>query len=325
MSGEGKVVCVTGASGYIASWLVKLLLQRGYTVKASVRYLNDPKKTEHLLSLDGAKERLHLFKANLLEEGSFDPVVDGCEGVFHTACPAYSTVTDPQADQLIDLAVKGTQNVFRSCTKVPSLKRVVLTSSMASVSFNGKPLAPDVVIDETWFSDPVFCEESKLWYMLAKTLAEEDACKFAKENGIDLVAINPGLAIGPMLQPTLNPSVKNILNQLNGAQTFPNKVHGLVDVRDVALAHIQAFEVASASGRCCLSGQVAHIAEVLDILRRLYPSLSIPEKCEDDKPLLPKYQVSKEKAKSLGINFTPLEVSLRDTVESFKEKGFLNF
>ncbi|KAL3347480.1 hypothetical protein AABB24_021251 [Solanum stoloniferum] len=96
MSEEGKTVCVTGASGFIASWLVKFLLHRGYTVKASVRDPNDPKKTDHLTSLDGAKERLHLFKASLLEEGSFDAVVDGCEGVFHTASPCYLEVKDPQ-------------------------------------------------------------------------------------------------------------------------------------------------------------------------------------------------------------------------------------
>ncbi|PON57527.1 Hopanoid-associated sugar epimerase, partial [Trema orientale] len=116
-------------------------------------------KTEHLLSLDGAKERLHLFKADLLEEGSFDSVVDGCEGVFHTACPILHTPADPKVE-MIDPALRGTLNVLRSCVKVPCLKRVVLTSSMASVSFNGKPLAPDVLIDETWFSDPAFCEES---------------------------------------------------------------------------------------------------------------------------------------------------------------------
>lgn len=59
---------------------------------------DDPKKTEHLLSLEGAKERLHLFKADLLEEGSFDSVVEGCEGVFHTASPFYHAVTDPQVN-----------------------------------------------------------------------------------------------------------------------------------------------------------------------------------------------------------------------------------
>ncbi|KAM6555123.1 hypothetical protein CsatB_015885 [Cannabis sativa] len=214
MSGEGKVVCVTGASGFIASWLVKLLLQRGYTVKASVRDLSDAKKTEHLISLDGAKERLQLFKANLLEEGSFDSVVDHCECVFHTASPLTFTVNDPQAE-LIEPALKGTLNVLRSCAKVSSLKRVVLTSSTSSLIFNGTPLTSDMVIDETWYSDPLYCENSKLWYMLSKTLAEEGAWKFAKENGIDLVSLNPGFVIGPFLQPTLNFTMEMILNIIN--------------------------------------------------------------------------------------------------------------
>ncbi|KAG2671146.1 hypothetical protein I3843_14G118400 [Carya illinoinensis] len=191
-SGAGKLVCVTGASGYIASWLVKFLLQRGYTVRASVRDPNDPKKTSHLLALDGAKERLHLFKANLLEEGSFDAAIQGCEGVFHTASPFYHDVKDPEAE-LLDPAVKGTLNVLNSCTKSSSVKRVVLTSSIAAVAFNGRPRTPDVVVDETWFSDPEICKEAKQWYVLSKTLAEEAAWKFAKENGLDMVAINPSM------------------------------------------------------------------------------------------------------------------------------------
>ncbi|MBA0564868.1 hypothetical protein Golob_009776 [Gossypium lobatum] len=97
-TGEGKTVCVTGASGYIASCLVKHLLLRGYTVKASVRDPSDPRKTQHLLALEGAEERLKLFKANLLEEGSFDSGVEDCDGVFHTASPFYHDVTDPQVD-----------------------------------------------------------------------------------------------------------------------------------------------------------------------------------------------------------------------------------
>ncbi|XP_060670635.1 phenylacetaldehyde reductase isoform X1 [Ziziphus jujuba] len=324
MIGEGKVVCVTGASGYIASWIVKHLLQRGYTVKVSVRYPNDPKKTEHLLSLDGAKERLHLFKADLLEEGSFDALVEGCEGVFHTASPLVVSAADPQAE-IIDPAMKGTLNVLRSCAKHPCIKRVIITSSIATVIYNGKRLAPDAVVDETWFSDPVFCEELKLWYILSKTLAEEAAWKFAKEKGIDLVTIHPGLVIGPLLQPTLNFSTEIILKLLNGAQTFRNMVYRFVDVRDVADAHIKAFEVPSARGRYCLVGHVAHVFEALKSLREIYPTLSLPDKCEDDKPFLQNHQVSKEKAKSLGVNYIPLEVSLRDTVESLKEKDYVNF
>ncbi|XP_061996351.1 phenylacetaldehyde reductase-like isoform X2 [Rosa rugosa] len=303
MSGERKVVCVTGASGFIASWLVKLLLQRGYVVKATVRDPNNPKKTEHLLSLEGAKERLHLFKADLLEEGSFDLVVDGCEGVFHTASPVlFSSISDPQAEQ-IDPAVKGTLNVLKSCVKFPTIKRVVLTSSMAAVVLNGRPLTSNVVVDETWFSDPLVCEELKEWYFLSKTLAEEAAWKFAKENGIDMVTINPSYVI-----------------DIDGI-TSAN--YTSTDVRDVASAHIQAFEVPSASGRYCLVANVTPIHEALKILKELHPTLCPTEICEQDIPSAPEYQISQEKAKSLGLDFLPFEVSLRDTIECLKEKGFL--
>nr|QBL52487.1 aromatic aldehyde reductase [Populus trichocarpa] len=323
-TGAGKIVCVTGASGYIASWIVKLLLSRGYTVKASVRDPNDPKKTQHLRALRGAQERLELVKANLLEEGSFDSIVEGCEGVFHTASPFYHDVKDPQAE-LLDPAVKGTLNVLGSCARHPSIRRVVLTSSVAAVAYNGKPRTPDVVVDETWFSDPNLCRESKLWYVLSKTLAEDAAWKFAKEKDMDLVAINPAMVIGPLLQPTLNTSAAAILSLIKGAQTFPNASFGWINVKDVANAHIQAFELSSASGRYCLVERVAHYSEVVKILRELYPDLQLPEKCADDKPYVPIYQVSKEKAKSLGIEFIPLEASIKETVESLKEKGFVSF
>lgn len=323
-TGAGKIVCVTGASGYIASWIVKLLLSRGYTVKASVRDPNDPKKTEHLRALNGAQERLQLFKANLLEEGSFDSIVEGCEGVFHTASPFYHDVKDPQVE-LLDPAVKGTLNVLGSCAKHPSIRRVVLTSSVAAVAYNGKPRTPDVVVDETWFSDPNLCRESKVWYVLSKTLAEDAAWKFAKEKDMDMVAINPAMVIGPLLQPTLNTSAAAILSLIKGAQTFPNASFGWINVKDVANAHIQAFELSSASGRYCLVERVAHYSEVVKILHQLYPDLQLPEKCADDKPYVPIYQVSKEKAKSLGVEFIPLEASVKETVESLKEKGFVSF
>ncbi|GLT84211.1 hypothetical protein SLE2022_024560 [Rubroshorea leprosula] len=321
MSGEGKVVCVTGASGFIASWLVKLLLDHGYTVKASVRDPSDPKKTEHLLALNGAKERLQLLKAELLDEGSFDRVVDGCDGVFHTASPVFFDRPDYQAE-LIDAAVKGTLNVLKSCAKVASIKRVVLTSSMAAVVHNGKPLTPDVVIDETWFSDPDFCEKSKLWYVLSKTLAEEAAWKFAKENRLNLITINPGFVIGPILQPTLNLTVEVILNIVTGRELPQYGV--FMDVRDVAHAHIQASEIPSATGRYCMVESSVDVTELWKILNRLFPIFHLNEKFED-KPIQKVFQISKEKIKSLGFNFIPLEVSLKDTVECLKEKGFITF
>ncbi|KAL0927837.1 hypothetical protein M5K25_002052 [Dendrobium thyrsiflorum] len=275
MSGGGKLVCVTGASGFIASWLVKLLLHRGYTVKASVRDPADPRKTEHLRSLEGASERLHLFKANLLDEGSFDAEIAGCDGVFHTASPFYHSVTDPQAE-LIDPALKGTLNVLNSCAKSSTVKRVVITSSMAAVAFNERPRNPDVIVDETWFSNPDFCKENKAWYVLSKTLAEEAAWKFAKEHAIDIVTINPAMVIGPLLQPTLNTSNEAILKLINGSSTFPNITFGWVDVKDVSEAHILAYENPSASGRYCLVARVLHYSQLAKLIKDLYPSIQLP-------------------------------------------------
>ncbi|KAJ0682887.1 putative cinnamyl-alcohol dehydrogenase [Helianthus annuus] len=326
MSGEGKVVCVTGASGYIASSLVKLLLDCGYTVHATVRSLDDPNKTQHLLALDGAKERLSLFEANLSVEGSFDSAVDGCLCVFHTASPVLLSVDDPQI-QLIDPAVKGTFNVLKSAAKVQSLKRVVLTSSMSAVMFGSRLLEHGVIMDATWFSDPLICEQKKLWYPLSKILAEDAAVKFANENGLELVFINPGYVIGPFFQPTLNITSEGIMSLIkNEKEVMSNGIYRLVDVRDVARAHILAFENPEANGRYCMVGNVVRSIEIMKIVEKLYPSLGDSKRYKDEKcdePL--PYNVSRAKVESLGVNFTPVEVSIKDTIESLKEKNLLSF
>ncbi|MCI06945.1 cinnamoyl-CoA reductase 1-like, partial [Trifolium medium] len=71
--------------------------------------------------------------------------------------------------ELIDPALKGTLNVLKSCTKSPSVKRVILTSSVSAVAFNTRPKNPEVVVDETWFSDPDFCRESKVSTVFLKS------------------------------------------------------------------------------------------------------------------------------------------------------------
>ncbi|WVZ00584.1 hypothetical protein V8G54_026653, partial [Vigna mungo] len=257
-----------------------------------------------------------------LEEGSFDSTVQGCHAVFHTASPFFDDAKDPQTE-LLDPALKGTLNVLKSCVKSKTLKRVVVTSSIAAVSFNDRPKNPDVVVDETWYSDPEYCYILLIWYNLSKTLAEDAAWKFVKENNIDMVTMNPALVVGPLLQPVLNTSSAAVLKLINGSPTFNNVTLGFVDVRDVALAHVLAYESASANRRYLLVDRVAHYSDIVKILRDLYPSLQLPEKCVDDKPYDPIFQVSKEKA-NLGVEFTPLEVSLKDTVESLKEKKFTN-
>ncbi|KAI9126531.1 hypothetical protein K1719_002127 [Acacia pycnantha] len=118
----------------------------------------------------------------------------------------------------------------------------------------------------------------KLWYVVSKTLAKEVAWEFTKENNIDMVTINPAMVIGPLLQPTLNTTAVAILNIINAAQTFPNMSFGWINVKDVANAHIQAFEVPSANRRYCLVERVAQCLDAVKILREPYPQLQLPEK-----------------------------------------------
>lgn len=319
-----KRVCVTGASGYVASWIVKLLLERGYIVHATVRNINDETKTKHLVELEGAKTRLELFEANLLEEGSFDKAIHGCCGVFHTASPVLFDTPNPQVD-IIDPALKGTLNVLASCTKTPTVKRVIFTSSTAAVRNGGRPLTPQTIVDETWFSTPEFCQGIPGgWYLLSKTLAEAAAWKYAEEMGLDLVSINPAVVIGPMLQPNFNWSSDTVFNLVNGkSETYGNAAYGWVHVKDVAEAHINAFEIPSANGRYVLAETVAHYSQLVDILRQLYPTLKLPTKCENDEPFMSTYEISKEKARSLGVEYVPLKEALKQTVDYFIEKGLI--
>ncbi|KMT14523.1 hypothetical protein BVRB_4g072940 isoform A [Beta vulgaris subsp. vulgaris] len=124
-----------------------------------------------------------------------------------------------------------------------------------------------------------------------------------------------------MLQPTMNITTFSIVfNLINGSETYRNASLGLVHVKDVAEAHIRALEIPSANGRYVLSESVMHNAVIVEILRELYPNLKLPNKCEDNLPLTPSYKISKEKAKTLGIDYIPSKVALKETVECLKEK-----
>ena len=101
------LVCVTGASGFIATQLVKALLEGGYRVRGTVR---DPKKADVLRGLDGAKDRLELVAADLLDADSMQKAIAGTHVVMHTASPYVITVKDPQRD-LVDPALKGTVKI----------------------------------------------------------------------------------------------------------------------------------------------------------------------------------------------------------------------
>ena len=101
-----KLTCVTGASGFIGSHLVKTLLEQGNTVRATVRHADSEPKTAHLKALSGS-DRLTLHSADLMVEGAFDDIIAGCQSVFHVASAVYLTADDPQRE-IVEPAVQGT-------------------------------------------------------------------------------------------------------------------------------------------------------------------------------------------------------------------------
>ncbi|KAL7116831.1 hypothetical protein ACP275_03G030400 [Erythranthe tilingii] len=172
----------------------------------------------------------------------------------------------------------------------------------------------------------IYCVYFQKWYLLSKTLAEEAACNFAKENCMDLLVINPGFVIGPLLQPTLNLTSQFFLNFITEGNSsgMPGGILMHVDVRDVASAHVLTFENPSANGRYCVVANVLYCS--LNFFRDLYPTLNLPKSSEENEATgTPPFQVSNQKAKSLGINFISLEQSVKDTIQSFKERNLVTF
>ncbi|KAI5062083.1 hypothetical protein GOP47_0022622 [Adiantum capillus-veneris] len=317
-----QTVCVTGGSGFIGSWIVFFLLQRGYRVRATVQSKDDEQETGHLLKFEGAHERLELFQADLLDYQAIASAIGKSVGVFHVASPCFlHQPKDPQKE-LLEPAKEGTLNVLKASHKA-GVKRVVLTSSVSAMYPNPR-LPAGVIVDENSWTDIKFCEENEAWYPISKTLAEEVAWKFSRDTGLNVVAINPGCVLGKMLQPRLNASVAVLLNLLQGAsdpQTF--SWIGIVNVKDVAIAHILLFEKPNANGRHLCTIAITHFSDFADKVAQLYPRYNVCRFKEDTHPDLIRLVHPSKKLLGLGFAFTPEEEAIKDAVLSLQEKGHL--
>jgi len=261
----GETVCVTGASGFIGAHLVRALLEAGHTVVGTVRDADNDAKTAHLRSLPGADERLRLVSADLLAPpGAFDKAVAGCTYVLHSASPYAFSVKDPQAD-LVDPAVKGTHSVLHSCAVAgpPTLKRLVLTSSVAAITDEGD--GGRVFTGADWNEKSSL---KRLPYYFSKVQAERAAHAFvAADSGTwDLVVINPSAVIGPALSAKpINTSVDSfVVAPCNGnLPLIPDLTLGYVDVRDVADAHVAAMTTGTPSSRYICSAAAVPLADIV--------------------------------------------------------------
>nr|GMD62060.1 vestitone reductase [Ipomoea batatas] len=251
-NGKGTV-CVTGGTGFLASWLIMKLLEDGYSVNTTVRSLAID--LSYLTRLPGASDRLRVFEADLGRPESFQAAVEKCVGVFHVAHPMDfgEGSTEEIEEAKIESAVNGTLGVLRAAVGSKTVKRVVVTSSRLAVVFNGG--GGSAVVDERSWTDVGFVKESKLFgasYVISKTLAEKAALEFGEKYEVDVVTVITSWIHGPFLSPqfpeTLRPAMSMLLggDQAN-VMKYPS-LTPFVHVDDAASAHIFLMEHPNAKG-----------------------------------------------------------------------------
>lgn len=347
---KSKTVLVTGATGYVASWLVKQLLEDGITVHAAVRNPDSKNKVAHLDEI-AAKTNgtIKYFKSDLLQPGSYAEAMKGCELVYHTASPFTMDIKDPQKD-LIDPAAKGTQNVLETANATASVKRVVVTSSCAAIytdAIDSKSAPGGVLTEEQWNTTASLDYQP---YSYSKTLAEQKAWEINKgQSQWDLVTINPSFVMGPMLNAGGTTSESfNILKQIGDGTMkagVPKMGIGLVDVRDVSDAHYKAGFVSSAKGRYITSGHNTNFLEIAENLLPKYgdkfpiPSKALPKWLLVlvgplvDKRFSRKYirnnaniewKADNSKIKNeLGVTFRPMKNTMEDAFQVLVDEKIL--
>ena len=279
---KNEPVMVTGATGFVASWLVKKLMDNGITVHAAVRNPEDTVKLAHLKNLENSSSgKIIFFKSDLLEDGSYLKAMEGCAVVFHTASPFNFKVTDNQRG-FVDPAFKGTRNVLDSVNKTETVKRVVLTSSCVAIigdTVEMSTYADKMITEDMWNTTSTVNHNP---YNYSKTVAEKIAWEMnERQKRWKLVVINPSFVMGPTLSKTSTSGTHDMIGQMadgtmkSGAPPFEI---GMVDIKDVTDAHFNAAYLEGASGRHILSNKTLSIVDVANIIRNKF----------GDKWLLPK-------------------------------------
>lgn len=347
---DAATVLVTGATGYVAGWIVKELLEQGRTVHASVR---DPDNSGKLQALNAlARElpgQIRYFKADLLDQGSFAEAMEGCGVIFHTASPFVIRVDDPQRD-LVDPAVLGTRNVLQEADRTETVTRVVVTSSCAAIYGDNADVAEapgGVLTEAVWNTSSSLHHQP---YSYSKTLAEKEAWEIAEgQERWRLVTVNPSLVLGPAIDPDASGESISLMRQLGDGTMkigVPDYGLGVVDVRDVAKAHLAAAFLPEASGRYITSGHNSSFPEVARILRDNFgnrfpfPRSTLPKGLVwlvgplADKSLTRKvisrnvgwpFKADNTKSRDeLGISYRPLECSVVDMFQQMLDAGRLS-
>lgn len=341
-------VLVTGATGYVAGRIIERLLQEGVTVHGTVR---DPSKTERLAYLTELAAKhpgtLVFFRGDLNEPGSFADGMAGCSHVFHVASPFASSVADPQRD-LVDPAVNGTRTVLEQANATPTVKRVVVTSSCAAIygdSIDLKDTPNGVFTEEVWNTSSSLQHNA---YSYSKTLAEKEAWKLHDaQDRWTLVTVNPSLVMGPGVKIHSTSESFELIKQM-GDGTFgtgaPDLHLGVVDVRDLANAHLAAAFLPDANGRNIISGHNTSIPKMAQSIDGRFAAYPLPRR------VLPKFLLwlvgpfvnatltrtfvsrnvghdwqadNSKSVRELGMTYRPLAETLGDFMQQLIDAGEL--
>ncbi|KAL3990573.1 NAD dependent epimerase/dehydratase family protein [Acanthocheilonema viteae] len=342
---EKIVVLVTGASGYIALHCVQQLLENGYTVRGTVRNLQNSSKITPLRDLKYSSERLELVEADLECPDHWPRAVEGCTYIMHIASP-WPIVAD---ETIIRIAKDGTLNVLNAAAQCSTVRKIVLTSSTAAIN-DGHTNDARIFDENCWGNLNSKRVEN---YSRSKIIAEKAAWDFWKslpeESRFQLTVLNPSFVIGPVLSDQRHGSAK-IIRRMMDYRTFPAapKVSlGMVDVRDVARAHIRAMECANCNGERILItatpsvwfSQLAHwlyeefknqgfsITRITtpDWLAKLYAKVTCDPHFEAVKYRFgPKLRFDNTKSEQLlQMEYMPIKKSIIDMVYSMLDYGIV--
>jgi nucleoside-diphosphate-sugar epimerase len=336
---QGGTVAVTGSAGFIGGWVVRQLLDEGYRVRACVRNTNDEDKAGFLKAMPGyASGRLTLHSANLDEAGCFDDIFRGCHGVAHLS--HVSTYDD------LDYVKKVCDHVINSVNQSETVNRVIVTSSIAAVISEQdiQELVRRPVLYEDRYPDeqnPKRLPERGQGYSMGKVLAERAFADAAEASGRwDAITCCPGDNVGPIQsahQKNGGPWQHHIETMLLGKYT--QNVIGAyrawytVDVRDVAEAHIRMLEsvnVDNGERFIAWSTETRNVEDVCASIDRLLPELGfagaelidpLPESIQareaEFRAIWGGCELRNDRIReTLDMDFRPLDVSIRDCVES---------
>lgn len=253
---------VTGGTGFVAGWCIAELLDRGHTVRTTVR---DARRAAQVRAVAGDRgEELEVVVADLMCDDGWAAAVDGCEQVLHVASPMGEGAEPKDPDVLIRPAREGTLRVLRAAVEA-AVPRVVMTSSCAAAT--PRP-GTDGEFDETLWTDPD--QRGLDTYRRSKAIAERAAWDFMAERGgaTTLTTVLPGAVFGPVRSAGTTGSVDVIGRMLRGMPGVPRIGLNIVDVRDLADLHVRAAtDPKAARERFIAVGDFLWMSEVADELR----------------------------------------------------------